>query len=315
MQVFRSIRRNQERPQSFNRFAGMYNLALVNGDGEAANAVVDELVTAKYSLADIYTALMVPALESIGDSWCTGEVSVGQEKLATQIVLAQMDGLRAKFVSQQRRSSFRVMVSCVEGELHYICARMFADLCSARGWCVDFLGPDVPTPAIVDMVRRRYPQLLALSLTMDRGSEPASKLVSELALLSAPPKLLLGGQAAHSPDIRFNTNNAVQIVGDLSAGLEFAAELQRKERPKTILREYLAALGKKVRRLRTDKGWTQEQLAEAAKVTRVCIVAVEGGKQNLSMDIVVRLANALSVTPQGLLTEDDEQFQSKGGDV
>lgn len=308
------MRRFSERPQSFSRYAGAYNLALVNGDREAANAVVDELVTGKYSLADIYMSLIIPALESIGDSWCAGSVGIGQEKLATQIVLAQMDGLRAKFVSE-RRSSFRVMVSCVEGEAHYIGARMFADLCLARGWWVDFLGPDVPNLAIVDMARRRYPQLLALSLTMDRGIEHASKLASELELLSAPPKLLLGGQGANGPDTRFYGHSAVHIVGDLSSGLDFAAELQRSERPKTILREYLTALGKKVRRLRADKGWTQEQLAEAAKVTRVCIVAVEGGKQNLSMDIVVRLANALSVTPQGLLTGDGEDFQSKGGDV
>jgi transcriptional regulator with XRE-family HTH domain len=61
-----------------------------------------------------------------------------------------------------------------------------------------------------------------------------------------------------------------------------------------------------VRELRTKKGWTQEQLAEATRVTRVCIVAVEGGKQNVSMDILVRLANALAVTPEALLASDSD---------
>jgi transcriptional regulator with XRE-family HTH domain len=60
-----------------------------------------------------------------------------------------------------------------------------------------------------------------------------------------------------------------------------------------------------VRELRTRKGWTQEQLAEVARVTRVCIVAVEGGKQNVSMDIVVRMANALGIRPEGLLKNQD----------
>jgi DNA-binding XRE family transcriptional regulator len=61
-----------------------------------------------------------------------------------------------------------------------------------------------------------------------------------------------------------------------------------------------------VRHLRLKKGWTQEQLAETAGVTRVCIVAVEGGKQNVSMDIVIRLANALGVLPEHLMIDDDD---------
>ena len=71
-----------------------------------------------------------------------------------------------------------------------------------------------------------------------------------------------------------------------------------------MLKEYLLTLARRVRELRTNRGWTQEQLAEATRVTRICIVAVEGGKQNVSMDILIRLANALSVTPEILLSSE-----------
>lgn len=306
MESLKFIGKFSERPKNVGRYSSAYDMALRNGDRDAANDIVDELVTGNYSLADIYTALISPALESIGESWCAGDIGIGQEKLATQIVLNQMDWLRAKFVTQPRLSSFRIMVACVEGETHFIAARMFADLCLARGWWVDFLGPDVPNAAIVDMVRRRYPQLLALSVTMDHAAEHPRQLMAELERLSAPPRLLLGGQAVERLDAQARAQNRFEVAPDLMSGVEFAAQLQRSERPKTILREYLTALGKRVRELRARKGWTQEQLAGAAKVTRVCIVAVEGGKQNLSMDIVVRLANALAITPQALLTGADE---------
>jgi len=301
-----------QRPKSLGCLSNAYHMALVNGDADAAGAVIDELVAGRYTLADIYMSLIGPALQGLGEAWCVGDIGVGQEKLTTQIVLAQMERLRAKFVAPSHRSSFRVMVSCVEGEMHFIGARMFADLCLARGWWVDFLGPDAPNSAIVDMVRRRYPQLLALSLTMDHGLAHARKLAVELEDVAAPPKLLLGGQAVAAIVARSLGSGDIRVVSDLYAGVEFVADCQRSERPKTILREYLTTLGKKVRRLRTDKGWTQEQLAEAAKVTRVCIVAVEGGKQNLSMDIVVRLANALAITPESLLTGDHEQVNTSG---
>jgi len=79
-----------------------------------------------------------------------------------------------------------------------------------------------------------------------------------------------------------------------------------------MLREYLLTLGRRVRELRTNKRWTQEELAQATRVTRVCIVAVEGGKQNVSMDILIRLANALSVSPELLLSSDGMPGVSQG---
>jgi len=50
----------------------------------------------------------------------------------------------------------------------------------------------------------------------------------------------------------------------------------------------------------------RQLIKQALHVSRVCIVAVEGGKQNVSMDILVRLANALAVTPEALLASDSD---------
>jgi DNA-binding XRE family transcriptional regulator len=100
------------------------------------------------------------------------------------------------------------------------------------------------------------------------------------------------------------------IARNVGDGVEIAHKFLRANRPKAILKEYLFALGRRVRDLRLQKGWTQEQLAEGARVTRVCIVAVEGGKQNVSMDIVVRLANALGVSPEGLMADGKESVNS-----
>ena len=57
--------------------------------------------------------------------------------------------------------------------------------------------------------------------------------------------------------------------------------------------------------LRQQAGWTQEQLAKATRLTRAYIVAVEGGKQNVSMDVVIRVANGLGVAPDQLLAMEE----------
>jgi len=64
-------------------------------------------------------------------------------------------------------------------------------------------------------------------------------------------------------------------------------------------------LGRRVRDLRQKAGWTQEQLAKITRLTRAYIVAVEGGKQNVFMDVVIRVANGLGVAPDQLLAMEE----------
>jgi len=287
-----------------NHLQKRFTQALLEGDHKAASQVVDEFRASRRPTVEIYQQLITPALFAIGDLCCNGSIRVGQEKLATQITLRQLERLRIKEPAENRLSPHRVMVACVEGEEHSIGARMAADLFLAKGWLVDFLGPNVPSNALLEMVKSRRPQLLALSGTMDAGIRHARRLIDEVTKVSEPPKVLVGGQALGRDASLLHDRPDCQMVEHVSAGLEAAESLLRLDRPKAVLRDYLLEIGQRIRELRLDAGMTQEQLAEEARVTRVCIVAVEGGKQNVSMDIVVRIAGALGVLPERLLVSD-----------
>src|SRR5512147_239049 len=89
---------------------GRFAEAILSGDSFAAMQIVDELLVTRQTLGDIYLRVIGPSLVNLGDSWCRGDVSTGEEKLATQIVLDQMDRLRALFVVPAARSPYRVMV-------------------------------------------------------------------------------------------------------------------------------------------------------------------------------------------------------------
>jgi len=281
-----------------------FTTALARGDAEDAAQVIDELVAGQSSLLEIYLQVIAPALVSIGDSWCSGEIGVGDEHLATQIVVQQMDRLRSLFVAPEPRSPYRVLVACVEGEQHFIGARMVADLCLSKGWAVDFLGPDTPTSALVEMAKRRHVQLVAMSVTMEQGMGHVQRVLDELVGLSPAPNVVLGGQLFSANALSVSLHRGCVIARDAAEGIDLIGKLLRADRPRAVLKEYLMVLGRRVRELRTKKGWTQEELAEATRVTRGCIVAVEGRKQNVSMDILVRLANAFFVAPEVLLGSD-----------
>ena len=51
----------------------------------------------------------------------------------------------------------------------------------------------------------------------------------------------------------------------------------------------------RLRKIRTDRGITQETLARRARISRVYLAEIEGRRRDPSLSIVVRLARALKV--------------------
>jgi transcriptional regulator with XRE-family HTH domain len=67
------------------------------------------------------------------------------------------------------------------------------------------------------------------------------------------------------------------------------------------MRDWRAIVGQNVRRLRTKKGLTQEQLAFEAQIDLTYVGGIERGERNPSLLVMVRIADALSVSVQKLL--------------
>lgn len=62
-------------------------------------------------------------------------------------------------------------------------------------------------------------------------------------------------------------------------------------------------VGLNVRNLRSSRGFSQEQLALAADVDRSYISEIELAKNSASIDVLERIADALSVDPKELFNE------------
>ena len=70
--------------------------------------------------------------------------------------------------------------------------------------------------------------------------------------------------------------------------------------PASPLREQLA---RNLRAARQHAGLTQEQLAERSGLHQTYLSDIERGKRNVTLDVVERLAAALSVAPLALLAD------------
>ena len=67
------------------------------------------------------------------------------------------------------------------------------------------------------------------------------------------------------------------------------------------MQNWCALVGKNVRRLRLQKGMTQEELAFEAEIDLTYVGGIERGRRNPSLMVLVRIAKALGVQPPQLL--------------
>lgn len=61
-----------------------------------------------------------------------------------------------------------------------------------------------------------------------------------------------------------------------------------------------------MRRLRLERGLSQEELAEVANLHRTYIGSVERGERNITIDNIEKIANALKVSVPTLLDENSK---------
>jgi transcriptional regulator with XRE-family HTH domain len=59
-----------------------------------------------------------------------------------------------------------------------------------------------------------------------------------------------------------------------------------------LFERQLGALGERVRALRRSRGWSQQDLANRTGIGRAKVSGIEGGKQNLTLEVLWRLADA-----------------------
>ena len=59
-------------------------------------------------------------------------------------------------------------------------------------------------------------------------------------------------------------------------------------------------IGRRIRTLRTERGWTQAMLADHASLTREHLSELESGKKEAGVRTLERIAKALGVAPGDL---------------
>jgi methanogenic corrinoid protein MtbC1 len=170
---------------------------------EALRVVVEDGVARGVGVQQLLMDVIRPAQQEIGRLWQANRISIADEHVATaisQLALAQLYPLAAR----QGATNRRILVACVEGELHDMGARMAADLLDLEGHDVVFLGASLPVDHLVSKVKAEKPDLVVLSITMTFHIAALQTAVARLRRdVTPPPPIAAGGRAlGWCPELR-----------------------------------------------------------------------------------------------------------------
>lgn len=137
--------------------------------------------------------VVAPMQRRVGNEWAANRFSVAQEHAATALndrVIAAIAQHPASAVAPTRG---RVAVACVDGEWHALPARLLAEVLRLRGWRVDFLGAQVPTPHLIAHLHQQNPEAVALSSSIPTRLPTAHAAITSCQAVGIP--VLAGGSA------------------------------------------------------------------------------------------------------------------------
>lgn len=168
---------------------------------EALRVVVQDGLATGASVLQLQIDVIQAAQRDIGRLWQENQINIAQEHMATaisQLALAQLYDEAQRAPSNGKK----VLVSCVEGELHDFPSRMVADALDLAGFQVVHLGADVALSKLLSGLTEQRPDLLALSCTMDfnlPALRTAVPRVREHVGLGLP--IVVGGSACNVSDL------------------------------------------------------------------------------------------------------------------
>ena len=179
------------------RLRDRYLAAQLAGDRkEALRLVVEEGVGAGIPVADLQAGVVQEAQLAIGQLWQDNRISIADEHMATAISHVVLSRL-FESAPLGKRSGERVVVACVQGEMHDFPARLVADYLDIAGFHVRYLGANVPLDDLALMLWDVKPDLVALSVTMTFNMGYFANTVRRVRAELPGLPIMAGGNAIH----------------------------------------------------------------------------------------------------------------------
>lgn len=125
------------------------------------------------------TELVYPFLKHIGILWGTSQIMPAQEHFVSNIIRQKMFS-KIDDLPMPKQDAKRIILFLPEGEHHEIGLLLASYIVRKIGWRVFYLGQNVPTSNIAQVVEITKPDLL-LTMIITMGKDKAKNILSKIA--------------------------------------------------------------------------------------------------------------------------------------
>lgn len=171
--------------------------AIVEGDKEEAEALAKEAIKEKMDLNEVIERGYVPGIQEVGDLWEKGEYFLPELITSAECMKAAMGILQPELEKARitRKSSGRVIIGTVEGDIHDIGKNLVASMLSANGFEVIDLGADVKLEQFIEKAESENADFICLSALLTTTMVGQRRVIEMLKEknLSERFKVLVGG--------------------------------------------------------------------------------------------------------------------------
>lgn len=147
------------------RMAAQFLLAILEGRGDDAVALVRRAVAEGMTVAEVHDELLTPVQRETGRLWVMGEIPIADEHYGSQVVDRVLWWLHDQ-IPLPPPDALVVATLAVGGNLHELGIRMVAQRLQLAGFHVYHLGANMPMADVEVTFADRRVALVAMSATM-----------------------------------------------------------------------------------------------------------------------------------------------------
>jgi methanogenic corrinoid protein MtbC1 len=173
-----------------------YLEALLVPNMQKAMEVSREYIQTVWDIPNWWERVISPSMYEIGRLWADGEITVGQEHIATSIT-QRVISMYYPLILELPRTKGAVIVAVSPEELHEIGARMVADMLEMHGWDVYYTGANTPQESLIDLIHSQQAHFLCISTTLPSHLLHVEQIIKKVRAetFEQPVHVLVGGQA------------------------------------------------------------------------------------------------------------------------
>jgi DNA-binding transcriptional MerR regulator len=177
------------------------------------------------SFATFTSTILTPLMHRLGDAWASGNAPVASGHFATAIFKQRL--LTMLHTTSPASAAPVVVCACPAGEWHELGLLTLAYRMQQDGWQICYLGPNLPTQALLEGCERLQPALVALSLTGYAEAATCLEMLNEIdAQVAALYPTVAGGQAVEALRRDVHTRY-LTLCNSLTAALQQGQHLRR----------------------------------------------------------------------------------------